>query len=125
MPISYYGRTYEEGKKIAEVDNNMCIGCAVCDRSCPVDALHMEHRESRVFTPVDMNQKLILQALETNTLQHLIFRDPDKISHRFLASVIAIILKLPPAKQLLASTQLQSRYLKKQIKLYNQASTTE
>ena len=111
--------TNEEGKKIALVDNNMCIGCAVCDQSCNFDALEMLHRESRLFTPVDMNQKLILQALETDKLQNLIFRDPDKISHRFLASVISVILKLPPAKQLLASKQLKSKYLKKQIKEYS------
>lgn len=112
----------EEGKKIALVDNNMCIGCAVCDRSCNVDALEMVHRESRVFTPVDMNQKLILQALETNTLQNLIFRDPDKINHRFLASVISVILRLPIAKQMLASKQLRSKYLKKQIHVYSEQS---
>lgn len=106
-------------KRIAVVDEEMCIGCGVCDRSCKFDALEMEHRESRVYTPVNMNQKLILQAIETNKLQHLIFRDHEKINHRFLASVLGVILRLPPAKQLLASKQLRSRYLKKQIKEYN------
>jgi len=114
-------RTDEDGKKkIAIVNNDMCIGCAVCDGSCNFDALEMSHRESRVFTPVSLNQKLILQAIETNKLQHLIFRDEEKVSHRLLASVLGVILRLPPAKQLLASKQLRSKYLKKQISLYNE-----
>ena len=113
--------TDEDGKKkIAIVNNDMCIGCAVCDGSCNFDALEMSHRESRVFTPVSLNQKLILQAIETNKLQHLIFRDEEKVSHRLLASVLGVILRLPPAKQLLASKQLRSKYLKKQISLYNE-----
>lgn len=110
--------------KIAVVNNDMCIGCGVCDRSCSFDALELEHRESRVFTPVGLNQKLILQAIEQNRLQYLIFRDGDKLSHRFLASILGVILKLPPTKQLLATKQLKSRYLKKQIKQYNKLNKT-
>ena len=120
--ISLVDSSVEGKKKTAIVDEDMCIGCAVCDRSCNYDALEMVHRDSRVYTPVNMNQKLILQAIETNKLQHLIFRDEEKLSHRFLASVIGVILRLPPAKQLLASNQLRSKYLKKQIKDYNKRS---
>ncbi len=108
----------EGKKKIAVLNKDMCIGCGVCDRSCNFDALELVHRESRVFTPVTLNQKLILQAIESNKLQHLIFRDNEKPSHRFLASLLGVILKLPPTKQLLASKQLRSKYLKKQIKEY-------
>jgi len=101
--------------KKAFVDNVRCIGCGVCSNSCSFDALPLEHRKSRVFTPVNLNRKLILQAIEQNRLQNLIFRDSDKLSHRFLASVLGIIIKLPPAKQLLANKQLKSKYLRKQI----------
>lgn len=117
--ISLVDSNVDGKKKIAVVNNDICIGCAVCDSSCNFDALEMIHRESRVFTPVNLNQKLILQAIETNKLQHLIFRDNEKISHRLLASVLGVILRLPPAKQLLASKQLKSKYLKRQIIEYN------
>ena len=117
--LSLVNSTVEGKKKLAVVDEEMCIGCGVCDRSCNFDALEMMHRESRVYTPINMNQKLILQAIETNKLQHLIFRDEEKLSHRFLASVLGVILRLPPSKQLLASEQLRSKYLKKQIQDYN------
>ena len=33
------------------------------------------------------------------------------LSHRALAAVLGVILKLPPLKQALASRQLKSRYL--------------
>jgi ferredoxin len=102
-------------KKIAKVDVNTCIGCGVCERVCEFDALVMKQREKRVFTPVDLNHKLVLQGIETGTLPNLIFKDQAKFSHRLLASILGVILKLPPAKQLLASKQLKSRYLKKQI----------
>ncbi|MBU1144543.1 MAG: 4Fe-4S binding protein [Firmicutes bacterium] len=120
--ISLVSTNIDGKKKIAVVDKEMCIGCGVCDSSCAFDALELIHRESRVFTPVNLNQKLILQAIETNKLQHLIFRDEEKISHRVLASVLGVILRLPPAKQLLASKQLKSKYLKKQIEIYNKKS---
>lgn len=117
--ISLVNIDADSKKNIAVVDKDMCIGCGVCDSSCNFKALEMIHRESRVFTPVNLNQKLILQAIETNKLQHLIFRDEEKISHRLLASVLGVILRLPPAKQLLASQQLRSKYLRKQIDIYN------
>lgn len=117
--ISLVDSNIEGKKKIAVVNNDMCIGCGVCDSACEFDALELIHRESRVFTPVNLNQKLILQAIETNKLQHLVFRDEEKISHRLLASILGVILKLPPAKQLLASKQLRSKYLRKQIAIYN------
>ena len=120
--ISLVDSKLEDKKKLAVVNNDMCIGCGVCDGSCKFNALELLHRESRVFTPVDLNQKLILQGIETNKLQHLIFRDEERVSHRFLASVLGVILKLPPAKQLLASKQLRSKYLDRQIKEYNKLS---
>ena len=43
--------------------------------------------------------------------QHLIFDNRVRFSHRALAAVLGVILKLPPVKQVLASQQVKSRYL--------------
>jgi hypothetical protein len=50
-------------------------------------------------------------AIERGKLQNLIFDNQVLWSHRAMAAVLGVILKLPPIKQALASEQLKSRYL--------------
>jgi len=51
-------------------------------------------------------------------LQNLIFDNQVLFSHRALAAVLGIILKLPPLKQAIASQQVKSRYLETVIKKF-------
>ncbi|MBE3065478.1 MAG: (Fe-S)-binding protein, partial [Spirochaetes bacterium] len=46
-------------------------------------------------------------------LQNLIFDNNALASHRAMAAVLGVILKLPPIKQAMASRQMKSRYLAK------------
>jgi len=50
-------------------------------------------------------------AIERGKFQNLIFDNKILLSHRAMAAVLGVILKLPPAKQILASNQFKSRYL--------------
>jgi hypothetical protein len=50
-------------------------------------------------------------AIERGKLQNLIFDNHVLWSHRAMAGVLGVILKLPPVKQILASQQLKSRPL--------------
>jgi len=50
-------------------------------------------------------------AIERGKLQNLIFDNRVLFSHRALAAVLGVILKLPPIKQIMASKQVKSRYL--------------
>ncbi len=50
-------------------------------------------------------------AIERGSLQNLIFDNQVLWSHRALAGVLGVILKLPPVKQALASQQVKSHYL--------------
>jgi len=52
-------------------------------------------------------------AIERGTLQHLIFDNQALWNHRVMATILGVILKLPPIKQALASEQIKSRYLGK------------
>jgi hypothetical protein len=54
---------------------------------------------------------VVLMAIERGTLQHLVFDNQALVSHRAMAAVLGVILRLPPMKQALASRQLKSRYL--------------
>lgn len=105
--------TLEDGK--VNLNDGLCLGCGVCQRVCKFDALSMEKRDKRVFTPVNTVHKLVLEAIETDTLQHLIFDNHAMASHRFMAAFTGAFLKLPPIKQVLVSEKFQSKYLMKLI----------
>jgi len=97
----------------ARVNEDICLGCGVCVRTCPVSAIRLTEREKRVITPVNSTHKAVLMAIERGKLQNLIFDNQVHWNHRAMAAVLGVILKLPPAKQALASRQLRSRYLEK------------
>jgi hypothetical protein len=71
----------------------------------------MEERSERVFTPLNSAHRIVLMALERGQLQDLVFDQQAHLSHRAMAAILGVILKLPPLKQALASRQLRSRYL--------------
>jgi hypothetical protein len=50
-------------------------------------------------------------AIERGKLQNLIFDNQVLWSHRAMALVLGVILRLPPIKQALAIQQVKSRYL--------------
>ncbi len=99
------------GRKQAQIDAELCLGCGVCARNCRIGALSMQPREKRVITPVNSTHKVVLMALERGKLQNLIFDNQVLWSHRALAAMLGVILKLPAVKKILASEQLGSRYL--------------
>lgn len=52
-------------------------------------------------------------AIERGKLHELVFDNQALWSHRAMAAILGVILKLPPLKQALASRQLKSRYLER------------
>ena len=99
------------GHKHAVIDEELCLGCGVCGRNCRINALTMQPRASRIITPVNSTHKIVLMAIERGKLQNLIFDNQVLWSHRTLAAMLGVILKLPPVKRVLASEQIGSRYL--------------
>ena len=97
--------------KTAKLEESLCLGCGLCVRSCPKDSIHLEVRAQRVITPLNGTHRAVMMAIERGKLQHLIFDNRVLLSHRALAAVLGVILKLPPLKQALASQQVKSRYL--------------
>ena len=105
-------------KKLAVVDTEICLGCGVCARNCPVKAIEMERRPVQVITPVNSTHRFVLQAIEKGTLQNLVFDNQAFANHRAMAAVFGTILKLPPMKQALASKQFKSVYLDRLLSLH-------
>ena len=98
-------------KRTAKLNEATCLGCGVCVRTCPTQAIRLETRPQRVITPVDSTHRSVVMAIERGMLQNLIFDNHALASHRAMAAILGVILKLPPIKQALAGQQVKSRYL--------------
>ncbi len=98
-------------RTVARLEPERCLGCGVCVRSCAPGALALRPRARRTLTPRDGVHRAVLMAIERGKLQHLLFDEQVLWSHRALALVFGAILRLPPAKRLLATAQVRSRYL--------------
>jgi ferredoxin len=99
------------GQRKAKVDESICLGCGVCARACKNGSLTLQQRSARVVTPVTSVHRAVLMAMERGKLQNLIFDNRALASHRAMAAILGAILGLPPAKRLMASEQMRSRYL--------------
>jgi len=98
-------------RKKAKLQMEICLGCGICKGGCDKSAIELKSRSERVITPVSSVHRVVLMAIERGKLQNLIFDKQVMFSHRAMAAVLGVILKLPPLKQALASRQFKSRYL--------------
>ena len=95
----------------ARVYEEICLGCGLCVRACHDASLKLAPRTERVITPVNSTHRVVIMAIERGMLQNLVFDNHALISHRAMAAILGVILKLPPIKQAMASKQMKSRYL--------------
>ena len=110
---------HRPSRKKAALEEERCIGCGICVRNCGPGCLSLRERAVRVVTPVNSAHRVVLMAIERGKLQHLIADNQALASHRAMAAIIGVILKLPPLKQALASRQLQSKYLERLMIWYS------
>jgi len=106
-------------RKKAKVHQEICLGCGLCLKGCSKKAVELSSRKERVITPVNSVHRVVTMAIERGKLQNLIFDNQVMFSHRAMAAVLGVILKLPPLKQALASQQFKSRYLASLIRRVN------
>jgi ferredoxin len=97
--------------KKAKVDEDLCLGCGVCVRTCSRAGLSLRSRPERVITPINSAHRTVMMAIERGDFQNLLFDNRVLWNHRALAAVLGVILRLPPIKQVLATRQVKSQYL--------------
>jgi ferredoxin len=97
--------------KLARLNADICLGCGLCVQACTKGDIRLEARGERVITPLNSVHRVVVMAIERGKLHNLIFDNRVLWSHRALAAVLGVILKLPPVKQAVASRQVKSRYL--------------
>jgi Pyruvate/2-oxoacid:ferredoxin oxidoreductase delta subunit len=98
------------------IDWEKCIGCGVCSRFCLKKSIEMMRRKKTNFTPKDMFERVVVNAIEEGQLQNYIFDNYDSWTSELLRRLFGIILGLTPRKALLAKKQIRSRYLQALIK---------
>jgi len=104
--------TNNKPKKV-KINEEICLGCGICVRTCPNKNITLERRKEQIITPVNSVHRIVLMAIEKEKLSKLIFDNQAFGSHRVMAAILAVILKLPPIKQMMASKQMKSIYLEK------------
>lgn len=98
-------------RRVAILNGDLCLGCGVCVSACRNGNLSLVSRPERVLTPLDTFHRTVVMAIERGDLQDLIFDNQLHMSHRAMAAVLGVILRLPPVKQAAASSLMRSRYL--------------
>jgi ferredoxin len=97
--------------KKARLREEICLGCGICVGACRETYIALKPRSHRVITPLNSVHLAVVMAIERGKLQNLIFDNQALFSHRAMAAILGVILKLPPLKQITASRQVKSRYL--------------
>ncbi|NQT49535.1 4Fe-4S binding protein [Candidatus Kuenenbacteria bacterium] len=97
--------------KKAKIDLSKCLGCGVCHRFCNFKAIKIKRRGKTAFVPKDTFERCLLNAIEKGKLQNYIFDNYDLWTNELLRHLLGILLKLSPAKFLVANEQLRSRFL--------------
>ncbi len=115
----YNNEEMKGNKKKVRIDKKICLGCGVCARACYKKSIYLERREEQIITPVNSVHRTVLMAIEKGNLQNLIFDNQAFGSHRAMAAILSVILKLSPVKQAMASKQMKSVYLEKLIHKLN------
>ncbi|MBN2529614.1 MAG: 4Fe-4S binding protein [Deltaproteobacteria bacterium] len=107
------GKTMASGKPMRQalVHKDICIGCGVCVPKCKKNAIAMHPRPQKHIVPENTIARTIMMAVENGTLQNMLVDKHANMGSAAIAAFIGGILKLPPAKQLLAQRTVKSRFV--------------
>jgi len=97
------------------LNEDRCLGCGVCVRNSNNKSIILKSRPKRVLPVLNGLLKAVVMAIERGKLLYLILDNRVFYSHRTMAAVLGVILRLPPVKQAKASHQIKWRYCERLI----------
>jgi len=106
----------QEPRKLARRDEQLCLGCGVCYSACKFGAISMKSRRKRVFTPESVFDRVALMAVERGKLAELIFDGTQRLSHRALGRIVALLEQVGTFKAALAIKPLRSAFLRRAVR---------
>jgi Pyruvate/2-oxoacid:ferredoxin oxidoreductase delta subunit len=96
---------------LANVDSEACLGCGVCALKCDTASMKMAPRAQRRVVPESAFARAITMAIEQERLHELLIDKRDGMTAYVANALVGAILKLPPAKQMLARDAFKSRFV--------------
>jgi Pyruvate/2-oxoacid:ferredoxin oxidoreductase delta subunit len=96
---------------VSDVDLDRCLGCGVCVGACPQNSFKMVRCPRAPHVPLNAVEYLTRRMLERGRLADLLVDGTAGRGPAFANAVLGAILSLPPAQRLLASEQVQSRFV--------------
>lgn len=85
----------------AKLNEDLCLGCGLCVRTCARDHIPLRSRPESMITPLNGTHRVVVMALERGQLQDLLFDSRALWSHRVPAGILGVILRLRPVEQTL------------------------
>ncbi len=98
-------------KRLAVVDKEVCIGCGVCQLACRFDSMRMAPRPQRKLAPESFVARMLTMAMEQGKLAELMLDPDDGLGMKAASVMLGALLRLPPAKRLLANETFKSRFV--------------
>jgi ferredoxin len=97
---------------VARIDEELCLGCGVCHAACSkAQALSFPERAERLLTPETTIDRIVLRAVETGSLHHLLWGHEQSGSMAFLHRFVGAVERLGPVHRAMVSRQLKSRFV--------------
>ncbi len=100
-----------EGRPVAVIDYQRCIGCGVCVDSCRPRSLRLERRPEQRYIPANSVEFAVRSMIERGRVADLLIDGTAGRGPAFANAVIRTIASLPPAERLLAREQIRSRFV--------------
>jgi len=101
----------EANSSAVQVDKSICLGCGLCVSACKDDALAMVPRAQKRLVPENTIKRTLTMAIENGTLQNLLADPHANRSSAAINRLLGAILRLSPAKRLLAKAAFKSRFV--------------